>query len=112
LKALFLDRDGVINIEKEGSYIFSPEELTYYPGALAAVANAKEHFDVILVVTNQRGIGRGLMSEAELHIIHETIQSDLAALGGKIDAFYFAPGIDSNNPLRKPNKRSISCYSF
>lgn len=103
MRTLFLDRDGVINIEKDGSYIFSPEELAFYPGALEAIATANNKFDLIIVVTNQRGIGRGLMTETQLHTIHAKIQADLAALGGKIDAFYFAPGIDKEDPMRKPN---------
>lgn len=103
MKALFLDRDGVINVEKDGSYIFSPQELHYYDGALEAITAARHHFDIVLVVTNQRGIGRGLMTVEDLHTIHASLQVSLQEKGGQIEAFYFAPSIDSHNELRKPN---------
>lgn len=103
MKALFLDRDGVINIEKEGSYILHPGELQYYPGALNAIARAAAHFEKILVVTNQRGIGKGLMTEEDLHAVHAQISADLQALGGRIDKYYFAPALESEHPMRKPN---------
>lgn len=103
MKALFLDRDGVINIEKDGSYIFSSDELHFYEGALEAIAAARKHFDIVLVVTNQRGIGRGYMTEEDLQEIHQSLQVALQEKGGHIDAFYFAPSVDSDHPLRKPN---------
>lgn len=103
MRALFLDRDGVINIEKDGSYIFGPDELHFYEGALEAIAKARQHFDIVLVVTNQRGIGRGMMTEEALKEIHASLLLSLQNKGGHIEAFYFAPSIDNNNELRKPN---------
>ena len=102
-KALFLDRDGVINVEKDGSYIFTKEEFHFYDGALSAIVELKKCFDYIIVVTNQRGIGRGLMTEAGLNKIHDFLIEEVAEAGGKIDGVYFAPGMHSDNPLRKPN---------
>lgn len=103
VRALFLDRDGVINIEKDGSYIFKPEELHFYDGALEAIAAARQHFDLVLVVTNQRGIGRGMMTAEALHEIHASLLLSLQDKGGHIEAFYFAPSADRDNELRKPN---------
>lgn len=103
MRALFLDRDGVINIEKDGSYIFSPDELHFYDGALEAIAAARRHFDLVLVVTNQRGIGRGLMTAEALHEIHASLLLSLQDKGGHIEAFYYAPSVDSDHELRKPN---------
>lgn len=103
MRALFLDRDGVINIEKDGSYIFGPEELHFYEGALEAIAAARQHFDIILVVTNQRGIGRGMMTAKSLHEIHASLLLALQDKGGHIEAFYYAPSADRDNELRKPN---------
>lgn len=103
MRALFLDRDGVINIEKDGSYIFGPEELHFYEGALEAIAAARQYFDIVLVVTNQRGIGRGFMTAEALHEIHASLLLSLQNIGGHIEAFYYAPSVDSNNELRKPN---------
>lgn len=103
MNALFLDRDGVINIEKEGSYILNPSELHFYEGALEAIAKARQYFGRILVVTNQRGIGKGLMTETDLQSVHDTIQEALKGYGGSIDRFYHAPALHSDDPLRKPN---------
>ena len=102
-KALFLDRDGVINEEKDGSYIFTKEEFHFYDGALAAIVQLKKCFDYIFVVTNQRGIGRKLMTVADLNLIHDFLIEQVKNAGGKIDKIYFAPGMDNDHPLRKPN---------
>lgn len=102
-KALFLDRDGVINIEKDGSYIFSIHEFEFYPKAKAALARLSNLFDYIFIVTNQRGVGRGLMSESQLKAIHSHLISEVESAGGKIDAVYYATAVDSDHPMRKPN---------
>jgi len=102
-KALFLDRDGVINQEKEGSYIFSVAEFVLYEGALEALAALSSQFDYLFVVTHQRGIGRGLMTEDDLQEIHQHLDRELRAAGGRIDGFYFAPAVDRNDAYRKPN---------
>ncbi|KAA5536753.1 HAD family hydrolase [Taibaiella lutea] len=101
--ALFLDRDGVINEEKHGSYIFHKDEFIFYPGAEAALIKLSKQFDYVFIVTNQRGIGRGYMTEAALHEIHEHLISTVVNGGGKIDKVYFAPSVDSNHSHRKPN---------
>jgi len=103
MKALFLDRDGVINKEKKGSYIFHKEEFIFYEGVLKAIARLSGIFDYLIIVTNQRGIGRGLMTEAQLHEIHRHLKDRVENAGGRIDAIYFAPHIDSDHPQRKPN---------
>lgn len=102
-KSLFLDRDGVINRENEGDYIKSIEEFEFLPGVLEALQIAKQHFDYIFIVTNQRGIGRELMTEEDLHAIHEHMQSALREVGVSIDKIYFAPSPDKKHPYRKPN---------
>lgn len=103
MRALFLDRDGVINKEKKDSYIFQPEEFDFYEGACEAIASLSKHFDYLIVVTNQRGIGRGLMSEKQLAAIHQYLKSEVEKEGGRIDAIYFAPHLEDNHPRRKPN---------
>ncbi|MFT4063004.1 MAG: HAD family hydrolase [Edaphocola sp.] len=101
--ALFLDRDGVINVEKDGSYIFSIDEFEFYPGALQTLSHLTQKFDYVFVVTNQRGIGRGLMTEKQLTDIHDHMVAQIEHAGGKITAIYFAPSPDRNHPDRKPN---------
>lgn len=100
---LFLDRDGVINEDKIGSYIFNPAEFVFMEGAPDLFKKLAQRFGHIIVVTNQRGVGRGLMSEDDLTAIHQKMLAAINAAGGKIDAIYFAPAIVNNDPLRKPN---------
>lgn len=102
-RALFLDRDGVINEEKDGSYIFHKDEFIFYPGAEAALIKLSKQFDYVFIVTNQRGVGRGYMTAASLHEIHDHLVEVITKGGGKIDKVYYAPSIDSNHSHRKPN---------
>lgn len=102
-KALFLDRDGVINIEKDGSYIFSKDEFQFYDGVLPALEKATAAFDYIFVVTNQRGVGRGMMTEDALTLIHDYMHAEVKKAGGRFDAIYYAIATDSNHSHRKPN---------
>lgn len=101
--ALFLDRDGVINEEKDGSYIFHKDEFVFYEGALEALARLSRMFDYVFIVTNQRGVGRGYMTERALLEIHDHLTEEVVGAGGKIDRIYFAPSVDSNHSHRKPN---------
>lgn len=102
-RALFLDRDGVINIEKNGSYIFTVDEFQFCNGALTALTKASKVFDYLIVVTNQRGVGRGYMSEIDLKAIHQYLRNEVTKAGGQIDAIYYATSVDSNHTHRKPN---------
>jgi histidinol-phosphate phosphatase family protein len=99
---LFLDRDGVINEEKEDSYIFHYVEFRFYEGALEALKRFAEVFGHIVVVTNQRGVGKGLMTAADLLDIHDQMVAAIVARGGRIDRIYFADSLDNAHPLRKP----------
>ena len=100
---LFLDRDGVINIDKDGSYIFSPEEFIFMEGAPELFKNLAAKFGHIIVITNQRGVGRGLMTEADLSAIHDKMITAVRNAGGRIDAIYYCTSIDNQHPMRKPN---------
>src|SRR6478736_1684328 len=99
---LFLDRDGVINRDKVGSYIFNRDEFFFLPGVEEAIKIFSDVFGVIVVVTNQRGIGKGLMTEDDLHNIHAHMLDELGVQGGRIDKIYFAPDLNSDSPNRKP----------
>ena len=100
---LFLDRDGVINEDKIGSYIFNPDEFIFMEGAPAVFKTLTEKFGHIVIVTNQRGVGRGLMSEQDLAAIHTKMTTAISAAGGKIDGIYYATSVDNDHPLRKPH---------
>jgi histidinol-phosphate phosphatase family protein len=103
MTALFLDRDGVINEEKDGSYIFHKDEFVFYPGAVEALVQLTNRFDYVFIVTNQRGVGRGYMTEIALLDIHDHLTEEIVAAGGHITRIYFAPSVDSNHSHRKPN---------
>ena len=100
---LFLDRDGVINKDKEGSYIFNTSEFIFTKGAPGIFKILNERFGLLVVVTNQRGVGKGLMSEKTLIAIHDNMKLDIEAAGGHIDGIYYCTSINNDDPMRKPN---------
>lgn len=100
---LFLDRDGVINHEKHEDYIHTWEEFYFYDGAKKAIAVFAKKFRYIIVITNQRGIGKGITRTEDVERIHKNMTSEIEHTGGRIDAVYFCPDLDSSSPNRKPN---------
>ncbi len=100
---LFLDRDGVINHEKYQDYIYNYDEFRFYEGVLEALKLLATRFDRILIATNQKGVGKGLMTEADLHDIHARMLQDITAAGGRIDKIYYCTALDNNHPNRKPH---------
>lgn len=99
---LFLDRDGVINKELPGDYVKTWEEFNFEPGAIEAVAQFTELFGRIYIVTNQRGVGIGVMSENDLTDIHDKMKLELKGAGGRIDDIYYCADADRKSPMRKP----------
>ena len=100
---LFLDRDGVINVEKKDDYIHHRDEFVFYPGAPEAIAKLSHLFRYVVVVTNQKGIGKGVTDEAEVKRIHEYMVARIVLEGGRVDAVYYCPDTDDKSPCRKPN---------
>jgi len=114
LRAVFLDRDGVLNIDH--GYVHDPAALEWVAGAREAVAALTRAGLKLIVVTNQSGIGRGYFDEPAMDRFHAAMQADLTAVGGRIDAFYFAPHHEdavleayrvADHPDRKPNPGMI-----
>lgn len=99
---LFLDRDGVINIEKKDDYIYSWDEFRFYPDALAVLKKCAEWFAQVIIITNQKGIGKKLMTENDLKDIHENMLKTIELSGGRIDAIYHCCELDNDHPMRKP----------
>ena len=99
---LFLDRDGVINYEKENDYILNKNEFAFYPCVLDALQILNMVFGVIVIISNQKGVGKGLMSLNDLNEIHEAMLSKVNASGGRIDEIYFCTDLDNNSFNRKP----------
>ncbi len=100
---LFLDRDGVINEEVVGSYVTSWEEFQFCPGALDALARLSSVFGRLVVVTNQRGVGRGVMTMESLREIHKNMRTEIVDNGGRIDRIYAATAVSDEDHNRKPN---------
>jgi D-glycero-D-manno-heptose 1,7-bisphosphate phosphatase len=100
---LFLDRDGVLNHEKDGDYIRNVSEFIFYDGVLECFKKVSPLFFKIIIVTNQRGIGRGLMTHEDLALIHENMKIAIEQVGGRIDKIYYAPDLDNEAHDRKPN---------
>lgn len=100
---LFLDRDGVINYEKQDDYILNWKEFIFYDGVKEALNILAAKFGYIIVVSNQRGIGKGLMTEEDLADIHVYMQQEIESAGGRIDAIYYCTAVDAKDPNRKPN---------
>ncbi|MFN8243458.1 MAG: HAD family hydrolase [Ferruginibacter sp.] len=100
---LFLDRDGVINHEKHKDYIHTWEEFRFYEGAKEAFAVFARSFHRIIIVTNQRGVGKGITKLTDLEEIHWRLHDAVKSSGGRIDAVYYCPDLDDSSPNRKPN---------
>lgn len=100
-KAVFLDRDGVIN--EEVNYLCRPEDFRLISGAAAAIRLLRKHGWRVIVVTNQSGATRGYYTEADVAAIHERMRRDLARAGTKVDGVYFCPHHpDEGCACRKP----------
>ncbi len=100
---LFLDRDGVINHEKHKDYIHKWDEFVFYDGVLEAMKVFNGIFNRIIVVTNQRGVGKGVTLLHDLEEIHDNMKMAVSNAGGRIDEVYFCPDVDESSPYRKPN---------
>jgi len=100
---LFLDRDGVINDEIVGTYVLNWEGFKFSPGALQALKILSEKVGTIVVISNQRGVGKGLMSEQDLTDIHQKLLAEVKAAGGRIDHFFYCTEKENTCFYRKPN---------
>ena len=87
--AVFLDRDGTI--VREVGYLRSPAQLRLLPRAASAIRRLNDAGFAVIITTNQSGIARGILTEADLALTNETLQRRLARYRAHIDAFYFCP---------------------
>jgi histidinol-phosphate phosphatase family protein len=100
---LFIDRDGVINYEKKESYILNWNEFKFYEDVTNAMKIINEIFGTIVMVTNQKGIGKNLMTTDDLNNIHQNMQLHLESAGGRIDKIYYCSDLEDTSINRKPN---------
>jgi D-glycero-D-manno-heptose 1,7-bisphosphate phosphatase len=108
--ALFLDRDGTLT--RDAGYTFRVADLDWLPGAQEAIVAAQQRGALVILITNQSGIGRGYYTEADMDAFHAAMQADLAVFGARLDALYHCPFIAeaadpryrvADHPDRKPN---------
>jgi D-glycero-D-manno-heptose 1,7-bisphosphate phosphatase len=108
--AAFFDRDGVFN--EDHGYVHRLEDLDWIPGGPQAVRRLNDLGYLVIIVTNQAGIGRGYYDEPAMHGVHEALNAHLATAGAHVDAIYFCPHHEDaaeeryrhpDHPDRKPN---------
>lgn len=102
-RAVFLDRDGTINEEKE--YLWRIEEFSFINGTAEAIRLFKDAGYLVVVVTNQSGVGRGFYSEEDLERLHGHMLAELESMGAKVDAVYFCP----HHPQHGVGRYAIEC---
>src|ERR1700749_2669419 len=100
---LFLDRDGVINVETVGSYVTSWSEFKFHDEALQALRALSHVFGTVVVVSNQRGVGRGIMTMDALREINQNMVTGVLEAGGRIDKVYSCTAVSEDDHNRKPN---------
>jgi D-glycero-D-manno-heptose 1,7-bisphosphate phosphatase len=106
--AVLLDRDGTINVKApEGEYVTDPDGLLLLAGAAGAIRALNEAGVPVAVVTNQRGIARGVMTEADLDAVHARLRELLAAEGASIDAIFHCPHEKGTCACRKPGTEML-----
>ena len=99
---LFLDRDGVINFERNNDYVKAWEEFKFYDESIKALPLLAAKFKTIVITTNQKGVGRGIMTEESLQTIHYNMVSEIEKAGGRIDHIFYCTDLDNESINRKP----------
>jgi len=100
---LLIDRDGTINVRIQGDYVRNWNQFKFINGILEEFPKWSGKFKRIIVVTNQRGVGRGLMTDEDLADIHSNMLQAITEAGGRIDAILTCTATDDNDSRRKPN---------
>lgn len=101
--ALFLDRDGVLNRRIVGDYVRTHTQFEWLPGVLPALGMLTRRFGRVVVVTNQQGVGKGLMTEEDLAVTHRKLLEQARFAGAHVDAIYACGSLASEgDPRRKP----------
>lgn len=100
---LFLDRDGVINRWIPGDYVRAWDQFFFLPGILECLRAWAVKFKHIFIVSNQRGVGKGKMTQAELDTVHGRMLEEIRQAGGRIDGILVCTSVEPSDPRRKPN---------
>lgn len=100
---LFLDRDGVINRRIVDGYVRRWEDFEFLPGVLDAMKILSKHFGRIVVVSNQQGISKGIMTASDVELVHSSMVRQIEGARGRIDLVLYSPHLHSDgSPMRKP----------
>lgn len=100
---LFLDRDGVINEKIEDGYVTTWDEFKFKSDVHMSLRFLTKVVGRIIVVTNQQGVGKELMTKDDVNLIHDNMRAEIEENGGKIDRVYFCPDLaEKEPPCRKP----------
>lgn len=102
-RAVFLDRDGTVNVEKE--YLHRPEEFEFVSGTAEAIGILKGAGYLVVVVTNQSGVARGFYGEEDVELLHRHMDELLAVCGTSVDGYYYCP----HHPEKGVGRYRIDC---
>lgn len=97
-RAAFLDRDGTVTVER--GHVTRAEDLSLTRGAACAIRRLNEAGVLAVIVSNQSGVARGLMSEEDLALIHDALEELLAAEGARLDGAYYCPNFSEGSVER------------
>lgn len=108
-RAFFFDRDGVVNVSPGAGYVLRKEDFFFSDGVVDLLVFLKSKGFVLVVVTSQQGVGKGLMSMADLDEIHGFMQEELGRHGVQFDAIYSCTclGTDPGCTCRKPSSEMV-----
>ncbi len=112
-RAVLLDRDGVLNEDK--GYVYKKEDITWLAGATSLIGELTRKGYIVLVVTNQSGVARGMYTEEDVRQLHTWMNKEFAKQGGRVEAFYYCPHLrnakikkyDEDCVCRKPRPGMI-----
>lgn len=88
-RAVFVDRDGTINEEKD--YLYRTDDFAFIPGVPQAIRLLNEAGFLVIVVSNQSGVARGYYTEEDVHLLQRHISAQLEQFGARVDAWYYCP---------------------
>lgn len=101
-KVVFIDRDGVINKEKEDGYVTKPKDFEFIPKALKALKLLSDSPYKIIIVTNQSGIAKGLYTIEDMHKVHDFMFKECKKKGITVDELFYCPHYNQDCECRKP----------
>jgi D-glycero-D-manno-heptose 1,7-bisphosphate phosphatase len=107
--AVFLDRDGTLNVEK--NYLYKREDWEWIDGARESIKRFSDAGYAVVVISNQAGIARGMYQPEDVDNLHQLVQEDLEKIGTKIDAFFYCPhhpDFGSSCECRKPSPMMLT----